>query len=92
LKLSVRKKFLYRISQKVNNGYDTYDSAVVVATSEDDARTIHPHAYENIVNDKKYWSNDWVEYNDRHEIKVEYIGVADSEQLRGVILASFNAG
>ena len=33
---------LYRISQTVNTGYDTYDSAVVVAESEDAAREIHP--------------------------------------------------
>ena len=32
---------LYRISQTVNTGYDTYDSAVVVAESEDAAREIH---------------------------------------------------
>ena len=36
---------LYLISQDVNTGYDTYDSAVVSAKSEADARTIHPSAY-----------------------------------------------
>ena len=33
---------LYRISQAVNTEYDTYDSAVVVAESEDAAMEIHP--------------------------------------------------
>lgn len=33
---------LFRISQDVNDGYDTFDSAVVVAENEDMARTIHP--------------------------------------------------
>ena len=33
---------LYRISQAVNTEYDTYDSAVVVAENEEDARRIHP--------------------------------------------------
>lgn len=33
---------LYRISQTVNSGYDTYDSAVVAAESEEDARHMQP--------------------------------------------------
>jgi hypothetical protein len=33
---------VFRISQRNNNGYDTYDSAIVVAESEGDARMIHP--------------------------------------------------
>ena len=36
---------LYLISQDVNDGYDTYDSAVVVAKSEQDARDIHPSEF-----------------------------------------------
>lgn len=37
--------FLYLISQSVNEGYDTYDSAVVCAATEDDAKHIHPSPY-----------------------------------------------
>lgn len=33
---------LYVISQNVNNGYDTYDSAVVAANTEAEARRIYP--------------------------------------------------
>lgn len=33
---------LFLISQSKNRGYDTYDSAVVIAESEEDARLIHP--------------------------------------------------
>ena len=33
---------LYLLTQRTNNGYDTYDSCVVAAESESDARTIHP--------------------------------------------------
>ena len=33
---------LYLISQNRNNGYDTYDSAVVAAESEEKARMIRP--------------------------------------------------
>jgi hypothetical protein len=35
---------LYLISQDVNEDYDTYDSAVVVAESEDAAQHIHPQS------------------------------------------------
>lgn len=33
---------IYLISQDHVNGYDTFDSAVVIAASEEDARRIHP--------------------------------------------------
>jgi hypothetical protein len=38
---------VFRISQRNNNGYDTYDSAIVVAESEGDARMIHPGGWSN---------------------------------------------
>ena len=33
---------IFKISQNVNNDYDTYDSAIVCAKDEDEARLIHP--------------------------------------------------
>jgi hypothetical protein len=36
---------LYKISQEENRDYDTYDSAVVIAESEDEARFMHPYWY-----------------------------------------------
>jgi hypothetical protein len=36
---------LWLISQDVNTGYDTYDSAVVAAETEEQARLIHPSQY-----------------------------------------------
>ena len=50
---------LYLIKQDDNCGYDTYDSAVVIATSEEEARQIHPSTY--------YKSIDGV-WHERHEI------------------------
>lgn len=41
---------LYLIKQNENYSYDTYDSAVVIATSEEEARRIHPL--------KEKWSED----------------------------------
>lgn len=78
---------LYRISQNTNNGWDTYDSAIICAESEEDARSIHPH-------DDKDWgerySATWT--SDPKFVEVEYIGEAREGMTRGVVLASFNAG
>ncbi len=45
---------IYLISQDVVDGYDTFDSAVVVAKNKDDARTIHPCSYVTHVTNKKW--------------------------------------
>ncbi len=81
--------YIYKISQDINGGYDTYDSAVVVAISAIDAADIHPDDIE--------WNGlgsvgAWVTRKNINKIKVELIGDAHPEQKRGVILASFNAG
>lgn len=34
---------IYKISQDVNKDYDTYDSAVVYANNEEEAKNIHPN-------------------------------------------------
>ena len=76
---------LYIISQSVNRWYDTYDSAVVAAESEDDARDIHPYGEW-----PKIYCKDWVAKEEKHLVEVLYIG--ETNQPRGAILASFNAG
>ena len=45
---------IYKISQSLLDGYDTYDSAVVVAENEDDARNIHPSKFVTHVKDGKW--------------------------------------
>jgi hypothetical protein len=72
---------LYLISQNVNTGSDTYDSAVVAALSEDDARAIHPSKYEA----QETWC-------DKENVTVKLIGTATTGIKAGVICASFNAG
>jgi hypothetical protein len=93
-----KKLHLYRISQSVNIDYDVYDSAVVAATSEDDARSIHPDssfhpgpvpASEDESGNDDDYSNDWCW---REDVDVEYVGEARDGMQRGVICASFNAG
>lgn len=80
-----RPLYLYRIFQNENSGYDTYDSAVVCAYSEEDARTIHPCG-----NSARTWGNgDWAA---PREVNVKYLGEAHKSLKRGAIVASFNAG
>lgn len=79
---------LYLITQVENNGYDTYDSAVVAAMSEDDARKIHPDNND----DHDMNERDWAWVADRSKVTVQLIGIAVDGIERGVIVASFNAG
>jgi hypothetical protein len=37
-----QKLYLWKIYQNENNGYDTYNEAIVVAPDEETARNIHP--------------------------------------------------
>jgi len=77
---------LWIISQSVNRGYDTFDSAVVAADTEEEARNILPSG--------GTWSDayrygGWA--RNPSEVNVEYLGVTDRD-ISGVILSSFNAG
>ena len=79
---------LYLITQSVNNDYDTYDSAVVAAESEEKAKTIHPAGY-------KDWDGKAADYGSWcgiEHVEVELIGVATGSIESGVMCASFNAG
>lgn len=92
---------LFKISQNKNNRYDTYDSAVVCAENEEDAKTIHPDGKANDAStdpaiyrrgrsfDSPDFIDDWTGLSD---IEVEYIGEAKEGLERGVVVASFNAG
>jgi hypothetical protein len=93
---------LYLISQNVNNDWDTYDSAVVAARDEDDAKHINPDGYM----EEGWWKNDDQPYEftswskpraflgwcHPEDVKVEYIGKASPDIARGVVCSSFNAG
>ena len=80
---------IYKISQSENNGYDTFDFAIVAAESEEEARLINP--------DGK-WYEDQGEYKytawafKPEQVEVEYLGIAKEGTEVGIILASFNAG
>lgn len=71
---------LFLLSQNHNNGYYTYDSIVVAAHSEEDARLMTP------TGSSRY---NWC---DPQYVEVQYIGEAAPDIESGVILGSFNAG
>ena len=80
---------LFKISQSENGGYDTFDSAVVVAKDETDAASIHPMLVWG-GNRQDWHSTTWA-YSPA-KVDVEYLGDAADGIERGVIVASFNAG
>ena len=78
---------LYLISQSECTGWDVYESAVVVAESEEAARAMHPGEEEN-------WDGSADEYGawpSKERVSVKLIGVA-ADDVSGVICASFRAG
>jgi len=80
---------LFLISQDENKGYDTYDSAVVVATTEEEARKIHPSGSQN----KREWDR-FGEWTESINVKVKYLTnyIGKDYENGDVILASYNAG
>ena len=76
---------LYLIWQKVNTGYDTWDSMVVAAPHEFAARKIRPDGELRVGDSDMYWAS--TEY-----VHVKLIGRAVRGTKKGKILASFNAG
>lgn len=78
---------IYLLRQTYNNALDTYDSCVVCAKNEEDAKTIAPDG--SVFVENKKWT-DWAKLFS--QITCEEIGEANSNQVRGVILASYNAG
>ena len=93
LNLNTKTMKLYLLTQKVNNDYDTFDSCIVAAETEQDAKTIYPDGDEmntpNNWQQELFYSN-WV--TDVKDIQVKEIGTATADTKRGLILASFNAG
>ena len=81
----MKKLKLYLLTQDVNTGYETYDSCVVAAYDEEDARTITP--------DYASWDrmcSSWARHP--HEVEVQLLGTVTKGIERGVVHESFNAG
>ena len=82
---------LFRLHQNINTGYDTYDSAVVVADSAEEAQKIHPCGGSG---DFSLYDS-WVARPDL--VTLTYLGDVvgepdDDIYPDAVICASFNAG
>ena len=75
---------LYKLWQDDNDDYDTYDSAVVCAESEDEAKSIADTEFDS---EPIYGS--WVA---REKVRCQLIGYAVSGMKKGIVVASFNAG
>ncbi len=79
---------LYLLTQTANSGWDTYDSCVVAAEDEEDAKLYHPRDYRDV--GSCVGRREWVE--DVNLVKAELIGTAEKNVEPGVVIASFNAG
>jgi hypothetical protein len=89
---------LYLVRRTDDVGYDEYDSIVVAANDETEARNTHPYG-----SDYKWTGKVWTRHNpvygrtddatwaDPETLTVEPIGTAN-EGVAGVICSSFNAG
>jgi len=79
---------IYLVTRPYTASYDTYDSCVVRAENQEEARKIHPSG--------DPWDAEvsyltWVKTPE--DVEVEWIGEDHSPNLKpGVVLASFNAG
>ena len=80
---------LYLLEQDENRGYDTYDSCVISARSDTDARKIHPSPWIR-ADDVWAYSDGWA--SSPENVRVTLIGTAVDSEFSGVILSSFNAG
>lgn len=90
---------IYKIWRENHIGYDTFDSAIVIAANEEYAKKIHPdgnavykfgaqmHEADNTISNCE---NEWCPIEN---VNVEFIGVADKTYTEPcVVLSSFNAG
>lgn len=80
---------LFKIWQDVNNDYDTYSDAVVIAADEEDAKKINPNNIDGFVPVKPSEYDSWCGIGD---VQVEYLGEAKEGSKRSIVCASFHAG
>jgi len=77
---------LYLIQQTQNNGYDTYDSAVVAAPDAQTAVQMDPASGEPME-----WATRWQAWaNAPEQVLCRFLGATTEPQ--GVVCASYNAG
>lgn len=96
---------LWLVERTDRIGYDEYDSMVVAADTELEARIYHPNGCakakmvdgywkyfwdspDSVIHERPYDDSSWGAINN---LTVEYLGTTDRD-IKGVVLASFNAG
>ena len=59
---------IYKVSRTDSGGYDTYDSMVVIAEKEKDARQMHPSSQDGYMSGSDYemWKNHTEENDDQY--------------------------
>lgn len=74
---------VYLVKHNHGHGNCYYNSFVVVAANEADARTTHPSG------DNSQWdTQDWLLLTECHELTVEEVAIANDDQVPGVLLAA----
>jgi len=89
-------KNLYLVSAEDFGGYDTYDSFIACADSKDEARRMHPDGCLDENDVSVSWgpgrrNGCWINFEDIDKLYVQHLGKS-SKIVKGVVLASFNAG
>ena len=79
---------IYKISRE-DWDYDDYDSAIVIAENEDQARMTNPRNGE-MLDPENFGIYGWAESPDL--VTVELVGIALPDAQPGLILSSYNAG
>lgn len=79
---------LYKLSQDVNRGQGVYESCVVVARSEEEARLIHPVRGTKSVTNWLNQDKSWLLRGQTHLLKVEKLGVAEAHLKLGMVVTS----
>lgn len=79
---------LYLISQNVNTGWDTYQSAVVSAKNENEAKSIHPRFGLNW-NGENVSRSGWSSIED---VEVQLIGETSLYNTPTIIITDFKNG
>ena len=99
---------IYLLEQDLVDGYDTYDSAVVIAESEEKARDIHPAYHDSYIANGEWMSKHTAGKNKGRGFYIDDTGgwpeYTDISVIKvtligiakknesGLVLASFNAG
>lgn len=95
---------IYKVEQDWNDGYDTCSDFICVASSEQEAREMHPSEFVTHNKDGKWYgtysdgdeyvqdSNSWVSFSEIDRLKVTLLGIANEEHDKGIECASFHAG